>query len=236
MAKREQMTEQQVAELVVAYLEAIGADVCQEVEVCGGVADIVARVRAEIWIVEVKTSLSLALIQQAMERRRLAHRVYIAAPFSRRTNTEVLAELGIGVFEVRPALAYTDSGNGFGRGAVRELVQSRRWNSRPVSLANELRPEHKTHAKAGAIGAGGRWTEFRATCEALAAVVRGNPGVTLKAAIEQLKHNHYRSNRSAISALAHWVDRGKVPGVELRRSHGTHGAIELHPTEALSPR
>lgn len=69
---RATVTEQQVAEIVVAWLESLGADVYQEVECGTGVADIVARIGAELWIVEVKTSLSLALLCQAMERRRLA--------------------------------------------------------------------------------------------------------------------------------------------------------------------
>lgn len=113
---------------------------------------------------------------------------------------------------------------------VREIVEGRRWNRRPVALAAELQPEHKTHAKAGAIGAGGRWTPFRNTCEQLARIVRSQPGVTLKAAVDELKH-HYASDAGARSSLAHWIERGKVPGVRLSRSHGTHGSLVLHPTE-----
>jgi hypothetical protein len=228
--KREQLSEQAVAEVVVAYLEEIGADVYQEVEVSGGVADIVARLGVELWIVEVKTSLSLALLTQAMDRRREAHRVFIAAPYTKnmREVTALCVELGIGLFEV----VIRSPGYGI-ESEVRERASSRRWNQRPVSLAAELRPEHKTHAKAGALGAGGRWTTFRQTCEELALIVRLEPGIAVKAAVEKLKH-HYSSNRSAISSLTHWVERGKVPGVKLARSHGTHGALSLVPTEAAS--
>lgn len=229
--KRGEFTEQQLAEVVVNYLEALGADVYQEVEVPGGVADIVARVQAEIWIIEVKTSMSIALLQQAMERRRLAHRIFVAAPYSRRMNSELYAELGIGVLEVRDGVSGIDYGLGFGSASVREVVSSRRWNTRPVDLAKKLRPEHKTHAKAGAVGGGGRWTPFLATCEELARVVAKTPGVSMKAAVEQMKH-HYRTNKSAVSSLVHWIEKGKVAGVELRRSHGDHGALELHPAVA----
>lgn len=226
---RAKATEQDVAEVVVAWLEALGADVYQEVEVSGGVADIVARVQAEIWIVEVKTSLSLALIAQAMERRRLAHRVIVAAPYTRslREVMPILNELGIGVLEVRlgeSQYGYTIDPT------VYERSRSRRWNTRPVELAKQLRPEHKTHAKAGAIGAGGRWTPFRDTCEKLARVVRAEPGITLKAAVAKVDH-HYASSRSAVAHLPRWIEAGKVEGVRIERTHGTHGPLILQPAE-----
>lgn len=217
--KRERYSEQAIAEVVVAWLEALGADVYQEVEVSGGVADIVARVRAEIWIVEVKTSLSLALLTQAVDRRRLAHRVFIAAPHTRnqRDVAAICDELGIGLLDVHPASPYVQvAGHDIGQPAVRIVSDSRRWNTRPVELAARLRPEHKTHAKAGAIGAGGRWTPFRDTCERLARLVRAEPGIALKDAIAKIRH-HYRSTASARTSIAHWVQGGKIPGVRLEQ-------------------
>lgn len=214
---REHCTEQQLGEVVVSYLEAIGADVYQEVEVGSGVADIVARVRAEIWIVEVKTSLSLALLVQAMERREHAHRVFVAAPHTRtmRETSVICEEIGIGLLDVSLAReGVMVPGFRFGEPAVRVVVEGRRWNSRPVALAKRLVPEHKTHAKAGAVGAGGRWTPFRDTCERLARVVTDEPGITLKDAITKISH-HYRTGASARSSIAHWLQRGKVPGVRM---------------------
>lgn len=236
--KRPAVTEQQVAEVVVAYLEAMGADVYQEVEVLGGVADIVAKVRAEVWIVEVKTSLSLALLVQAMERRRLAHRVIVAAPHTRRVMAvrDMCSEIGIGLWDVAVGVdGVSYRGSGFGDPHVREVVMSRRWNTRPVALAADLKPEHKTHAKAGAVGAGGRWTPFRETCEAVREHVVLFPGVTLKACIEKIKH-HYRTNKSAMSSIAHWVERGKVDGVRIERSSSPRGdALRLFPVERPPP-
>lgn len=223
--KRPKVSEQQLGEVVVAWLEALGADVYQEVQVSGGVADIVARVRAEIWIVEVKTSLSLALVAQAMDRRRLAHRVFVAAPHSRtmRDVEWILRETGIGLIDVCCE-------TGWGEPRVEERVRSRRHNRRPVDLATRLQPEHKTHAKAGAVGGGGRWTPFRRTCELLASIVKREPGITLKAAIQKVDH-HYASTSSAVGSLAHWCEKGKVDGVRVERSHGTHGALVLRPSE-----
>lgn len=224
--KRPKVSEQQVAELVVAYLEAYGADVYQEVELPGGVADIVARVRAELWIVEVKTSLSLALVAQAMERRRYAHRVFVAAPYSRtmREVEPILRETGIRLLDVATADC-----TGWGEARVKERVSSTRHNRRPVALAKKLQPEHKTHAKAGAVGAGGRWTPFRRTCEQLARIVKSEPGITLKAAIARVDH-HYSSTSSAVGSLADWAINGRVEGVRADRSHGTHGKLVLFPT------
>lgn len=224
---RHTCSEQSIAEVVVAYLEAAGADVYQEVGVAGGVADIVARLGAEIWIVEVKTSLSLALLTQAMDRRRHAHRIYVAAPRTKNMGeVGVLCdELGIGVLEVRtgdPGARYE-----YEQPAVYERVTSRRWNTRPVNLAAKLQPEHKTHAKAGSVGAGGRWTPFRRTCERLAGIVRINPGITVKEAISAIDH-HYGSPSVARSSLVRWADEGKVPGV---RAVLRDGAMVFVPTE-----
>lgn len=233
MTKRADVTEQQVAEIVVAYLEHAGADVYQEVEVSGGVADIVARFRAEIWIVEVKTSLSLALLAQGMDRRRLAHRVYLAAPQTKsiREVGPMCEELGLGILEVKPGDPGWETSSYAGYAPrVRVVVESRRWNSRPVALAADLKPEHKTHAKAGAIGAGGRWTPFRETCELLARIVQRQPGIALKEAIDGMKH-HYASKGSARAHLAELIGKGVVAGVVQRRSHGLHGPITLWPAE-----
>jgi len=224
--KRAQVSEQDVAAIVVDYLEQLGADVYQEVECQGGVADLVARVGAEIWIVEVKTSFSLALLLQAMDRRRCAHRVVIAAPYTRniRDVGVVCEALGIGVWQVR----VPDPSSTWEQPEVRQLVTSARHNRRPVELAKRLEPGHKTHAKAGAVGAAGRWTPFRRTCEALAAVVSREPGVLLKQAIDQIEH-HYATDANARSSMLKWIEVGRVPGVELRR---TNGAALLYPRAA----
>ncbi len=230
--KRAKPAESAVAAVVVSHLDTLGAAVYQEVGCAGGVADIVARVGAELWIVEVKTSMSLALLIQAMERRRAAHRVIVAAPYSRHEHDvmTICAELGLGLWSVHVGQEGVDGGAGPGASSIRERVRSRRWNSRPVALAAELRPEHQTHAKAGSVGAGGRWTAYRDTCAQLARLVADQPGVTLKAAIEGVTH-HYASKASARSALAKWIPDGRVPGVELRSSPA--GIAQLFPTVTL---
>jgi hypothetical protein len=230
---RTQSSEQAIAEVVVAYLDALGADTYQEVEVVGGVADIVARVGAECWIVEVKTSLSLSLICQARARRRHAHRVLIAAPPSRNMGEvrELCAELGVGLLEVCLGSPGWNGRSIYEGSRVQCLVESRRWNTRPVKLTAKLRPEHKTSAKAGTVSAAWRWTPFRSTCAQLAQIVQSSPGISLAKAVEQTQH-HYATKRSAHASLAKWISEGAVPGVVAKRSHGTHGALELWPEGA----
>lgn len=65
---------------VVAWLTAWGWDVYQEVVVGDGVADIVATRGPVVWIIELKLSFSLSLLDQAYHRRRYAHRVSVAVP------------------------------------------------------------------------------------------------------------------------------------------------------------
>lgn len=221
---REPVSETSLGEVVVAWLEAAGADVYQEVDCAGGVADIVARVGAELWIVETKTKPSLAVLYQAMERRREAHRVYVAVQYTRnmRDFEWLCREIGIGLLDV----ALADQACGIDP-RVREVCASHRWNRKPTRLAAALTPEHKTHAKAGSTG-GGRWTPFRATCEQLALFVTANPGTTLKLAIDSIKH-HYSSPSSARASMRTWVERGHVPGVRVELQHG---AMLLYPQNA----
>lgn len=207
--KRVKLSEESLAEIVVAHLESMGADIYQEVTVPGGVADIVAKIAAEYWIIETKASLSLALLCQAMERRRLAHRVFVAAPRTKhiRDVGVLCKELGVGLWEVYVPKSSYDVPR------VNELIPSSRWNTRPVDLANRLQAEHKTHAKAGSVS-GGRWTPWRNTCEQLIKIITASPGIPLKQAITKIKH-HYSCDKSAIGSMSHWILKGKVKGIKI---------------------
>lgn len=211
---RHAASEAELAAVVVAWLMDSGATVYQEVEVAGGVADIVARVGSDL-------SLSLTLIVQAMDRRRHASRVYCAAPRTRtsRDFAGVVKELGVGLLEV-----HIGSDERWDPPRVKEIVPSRRWNRRPASLTERLRPEHQTHAAAGTNG--GRWTPFRDTCEQLLRVVTDEPGIQLHDAIAAIR-DHYSSKHAARSHMARWIAMSKVPGVQI-----VDGA--LWPTEDMS--
>lgn len=212
-------SEQDVAAVVVAHLAALGADIYEEVTIPGGVADIVARVGAELWLIEVKTSLSLALIVQAYGRRHLAHRTWVAAPCTRGCQEAdlVIRELGLGLMICRNVRSDEAPHASYEAPRVDTIVDARRLTSkRCLSLAKRLQPEHKTHAKAGAVGGGGRWTPFRSTCEQLARIVTGQPGISLKEAISTISH-HYASDASARGSIVARIESGLVPGVRMER-------------------
>lgn len=225
-------SEEQIAAVVVRWLEDLGYDVYQEVElVNGGIrADIVAKRGPELTIIETKATASLALLYQCLERRRFAHRVYAGVHVIRESAAfrEVCEMAGVGLLSVRLQDPYATvrDGSDWGRERVDEVVASRRWNTRPLKLASRLRPEHKTHAKAGAQ-TGGHWSRWRDTCEQLARRVRVEPGITLKAAVKDVTH-HYSSARVFVSTMASHVREGRVAGVKLE-----NGA--LWPVEVRAP-
>jgi len=213
-------TEADLARVVVEWLTFRGFDVYQEVElVARGIrADIVARRGPELTIVETKTSASLALVAQVMERRRFAHRVYAACPAPRAIRG-LCEEIGVGLLSVYVGSDNTYAWGGETRFAnpseVREHVPSRRWNSRPLSLAAKLRPEHKTACAAGSP-TGGHWSAWRDTCAQLARVVADEPGMSVACAIAKTRH-HYASARSAHSCLLRDIERGVIPGVRVEK-------------------
>lgn len=215
------VTEADLAAVVVRWLEERGFDVYQEVELerQGIRADIVARRGPELTIVETKTSASLALLGQVMERRRFAHRVYAASPVKRGPFVDACKEMGIGVLAVHvggPGMYTPYKGSmaiPLDPPSVTEIEPSRRWNARPLKLASRLRPEHKTACPAGSP-TGGHWSRWRDTCAQLAAVVAREPGLSLREALspDRMRH-HYASLASARSSLMTDIRAGAIPGV-----------------------
>lgn len=224
------MTEETVAVAVVAYLRGIGCDVYQEVTIPrdGGIADIVALPPApEVWVVETKTSWSMDLLGQCMDRRRHAHRVFAAVPMRREfsARARIAAELKIGSIAVvldrrtdQPTMA---------KGYCQAPLLEGKFADR---LRSVLREEHKTAAPAGTSG-GGRFTLYVATCKALRELVAQHPGIPLADAVTRIKH-HYASNASARSSLAAWIPARKVPGVTWKRGERDQLFLYLDPATA----
>lgn len=201
------MTESKLATAVVAWLGTLSWDVYQEVEGRCGVADIVAVEAGDprrTWIIEVKTSLSLAVLAQAWHwlHHGSAHRVSVAVPMTKnwkaRTFTETVArKFGIGILYV--------SGD-----IVSERVSPDQQKPRCLI---KVCAEHKSHAKAG-TSRGGYWTTFKGTCAAASAFVRENPGCTPRQMVAGIKH-HYSTDKGARSSLLKWAKAGKVDGVHV---------------------
>ena len=84
------------------HLAADGFDVYAEVKGC----DVVAQKADRIVIVELKTSMNLTLVRQAVERQALTHDVYVGIPEPRRVTRsvrateQILKRLGLGLLTV----------------------------------------------------------------------------------------------------------------------------------------
>lgn len=215
-------SEAEIAAVVVRWYEALGYDVYQEVELSNGGAraDIVMRRGPELTIVETKSAPSLALLYQGLERRRCAHRVYLAVPHARWAFRDLVTETGLGLLEVNLGTP----GSTWDVERVVEVLVPRRLTSKRLALAGKLKPEHKTAAAAGSQ-TGGHWSRWRDTCAQLARVVAANPdGITTKLAMSKVSH-HYRSAAGAVSTMSQHVHAGRVAGVRIKSG-------VLFPTEA----
>lgn len=132
---------------VVAWLEAEGWDVFQEVQPHGGaVADIVATRSGILIVVELKASPTFDLLDQTIRWKAYAHQVYGAVPKARPSNgrqmaIHVFGRYGIGLFEVdQEALSNGATRLGF-RGYFR-TVATPSFNRRADTeqIRSKLRP------------------------------------------------------------------------------------------------
>lgn len=202
-------SEQDIAAVLVNFLSSDGWDVYQEVPSRdGAAADIVAVRDGCVMVVEVKTTFGLRVMEQAALWRGAAHYVCVFVPGRpNRFGEGLLRGLGIG--------AYALIGDGEVVMAVTPRLD-RAAHASATRLRSRLAPQHKTAALAGTNG-GGRWTPFRATCEALKLEVARHPeGIKPKLAVAGLKH-HYRSDALAATSMARWALKGMVPGVVVRK-------------------
>lgn len=211
-------SERDLAKQVIAWLADQQWEVFQEVQVLRGsnVADIVARRDGILWVIECKLSFGFAVIDQAFEWRDFAHYTSVATPSARgRSAFVLLRHLGIGQLSV-------------GLAEVHEEIAPRlNRNSLTKHLADALREEHKTWAEAG-NATGDHYSPFKSTCRDVLRAVEKQPGITMKELIDKTP-THYHSTATARSALAKWIQLGKVAGVESRRE-GRH--LKLYPANA----
>lgn len=206
----ERKPETAIAAPVVEYLQAEGWEVFPEVKVRAGyIADIVGRRGKLLWTVEVKASLSLEVLGQAYRWRGWSHLVSVAVPAAHRNSEgryfarRICKDYGIGWLSV-------------GANDVRQVEPPAM--SRVVvvpGLAESLCEEQKTYTVAGSAGRDA-WSPFKQTCQELARIATREPGISLRAAIEQIRH-HYASTASARASLRTWIEAGKVPGLRLER-------------------
>lgn len=199
-----------IAAPVVAWLIEQGWDVYQEVSM--GYADrridIVATHGGLVWAIECKTSLSIAVMEQAYYWKHSAHFSSIAVPRSKRSRGSAFAERilerdGIGKISVGYGHVYQSVAPALNRRAYADRIRDR------------LCEEQKCGLAAGSSG-GGYETPFRQTSRALARIVEERPGISLRDAIDAIRH-HYASDVTARSVLRQRIESGLVPGVRILR-------------------
>lgn len=218
------ISETEIAAPVVAWLQEQHWDVYQEVRAGGPgdpIADIVARQKSTwghatlTWVVEVKASLSLALLAQAAHWTKCAHYVSIATPETTRNYRErdllgwILGYHGIGEF----------TGSIQSRRPVFHRVWTKDWE-------RHLNDKQRTQCAAGSSG-GGYWTPFQETCRNVRGYVAAHPGCSMHDMVESIRH-HYRRPSTAVTSLRTWIEAGKVAGV--RVEYEGH-EVRLYPQE-----
>jgi hypothetical protein len=221
-------TEVELARPIVAWLADLGWEVFQEVAIPGGArADIVARRGRVLWAIEVKRTLGLTLLGQALAWTRRAHRVSVAVPRGRDTTARrfalrAAAAEGIGVIVARQV---------YGGGV--KVVERARPQLRRRVLGLELHEAQKTWAEAG-NASGKRWSPFAQTCKLVREVVDEHPGLTVREVVERVDH-HYASVASARGALLEWARAGLLEGVEARGGTKATGFYRFYPSGWQGP-
>ena len=200
------MSEQELAQAVVAWLAGRGWTVYQEVEVSrGGRRCDVVAVRGDLlWAIECKTSIGFAVLEQAHGWLRHAQRVSAATGRSRSAfAAQVARDYGIGWLVVGA------------RRRVRERVPPAERARVSQRLRRRLVEEQRTFAPAGNARAQ-FWSPWKATVLEVQAWAAAHPGGTFAEMVSQVRH-HYRTAATARSCLRQHISDGLVPGVRLER-------------------
>jgi len=215
------MKESDLAKIIVEWLKANQWEVYKEVAIgtTNQRADIVAVQGCLTWIIETKTSLSLALIAQAFRRLQLSHYVSIAVPYVRRNDTELLfiknllKDYGIGLLQVER----------FRNNYIMQTVHPK-LNRRRGIIKKYLNEKQKTYAEAGNYE-NKYWTPFQQTVLNIKKYLARNPGCTWKELIENVDH-HYNSNSTARSCIYRWINEGVIKGIKIEK-YGTNTLLFL---------
>lgn len=214
----ERPTEAQLAKWTKHSLEDAGWTVYEEVQPHQGgtIADIVATRGDRVLVVEVKRTLSLEVLGQALGWVEYADLVAVAVPHvgartwqshARVFATRSAAQFGIGIYSV---------GYWHRQEIVSERVRCGLLDAEFKSkLIATLKPEHRDEnwARAGTKN-GKRVTDFRLTAEALSQAVKELPGQRMRTVLPKIEH-HYASDRSAAQCLADCVRRNVIPTVRI---------------------
>lgn len=178
-------------------LEAKGYDVYAEVTGVPGNwssrADVVATNYPAVCVVEMKTSLSLELIEQAFSWIPMAHYIYIAIPKRKKKVPvfvkKVLSQYGIGIIEVNTMYSFHAS-----------ITHPARFNRPKYSTDWKalLKPEHKTWVQGG-TNSGGHVTHYKLTIQGVRDFLRRKGKWCTISEILEHCETHYASPKNSLA-------------------------------------
>lgn len=201
-------------------------EVFQEVPLMGGYVDVVIKIDKYYHCVECKTSLSLEVIAQALDRKPYCHYASVFVPMAKmsagkRLAIRIMKQYGIGCYEYNSK-----------RNEVKETLQPK-INRRVLDhhLKSTIREEHKTFAQAGSRNVK-RYTSFRATVDELTRYVKNNPGQAFNVIIGAIT-THYKTASTAKSCLLGYIRSGVIKGIRIET--GEKGKLLLFPDDDIEP-
>lgn len=216
------LAETSVAEPCVEYFRGLDWEVFQEVEAAGGRCDIVARRGPVIWTIEAKTSMSMAVMEQAANWIPASNYSAIVVPgnvHARRGHFafRVCEMLGIGILHVdATALKHGRRGAEVPCAVVLEPKLHRKRNG---MIERFLREEQKDWSPAGSAS-GGHYTPFQGVARVIAAQLASEPaGLILAELMTRIdKQFRYHYGKAPIKRnVVRWLDNGYIKHVRVER-------------------
>lgn len=205
------ITEAQLAEAVVNYLEDWNWEVYQEVSPHGGSRCDIVAVRGKIqWAIECKLSFGFPVLEQAFNWKRYCHYVSVAVP--RGANGSfgdmICDKFNIGILSVDPYQLINPSKFDH---PVYEKKAPKLFRQ---AIGLKLVEEQKHWAKAGSQSGCGYYTPFKKTIQNMIRIVTKEPGIEYTELIKKSEH-HYGKDSTAKSCLRSFIGTSVIPELRL---------------------
>lgn len=197
------ITENELASFVAPWLLEQDYELFEEVQLSRASyrADLVGRRGSTITVIECKLAFNERVIEQALWWSHEATFTLVAVPSALRHPIlrHACRNFGIGILSVCKF------------SGVR-IEEAPRMNRRRAHLLDDGLREGQRYKGIAGTSNSQYWSPFRETCSQLRSAVYANPGISLKEAVEQIRH-HYAGSITARGALRKWIEIGKVEGV-----------------------
>lgn len=208
------ITEAQLAEAVVSYLEDWKWEVYQEVSHNGGSRCDIVAVRGKIqWAIECKLSFGFPVLEQAFNWKRMCHYVSVAV----RTcghgglGERICRDNNIGILHCNTYNLV--NGNEKQRmDSITEILQPKLFRqAKGLKLVEEM----KHWAKAGSTSGCGYYTPFKNTVNNMINRVTIQGDMEYTELIKKSEH-HYRNDATAKSCLRSYIGTDVIPELEIK--------------------